>query len=105
MNDDPVAISLIQSASRLMVGMAILLAVALVVQMYFHPQHTPDAALTGMLGLVVGAITQNYGAAFSYKFGSTQQSKGKDETIQKQAASLAIATGTGTNGHTVEPKP
>lgn len=92
--DDPLSAALVSSVSWLMIGMTLLLAAALCVQMYFDPQHKPDAALTGMLGLLVGAIAQNYGQAFSYKFGSTSQSKIKDETIHTMATSAGVGNDT-----------
>lgn len=76
-----VQLLLTKSVIRTVVGILVTLSVALLLQIYFSPSHTPDPTLLNMLSLVIGVIVGCYGQAFNWSFGSSPQSKAKDQAI------------------------
>lgn len=83
--DDPqnaaIAWLLARTVVFMVIGIAVFLGAGLVVQIAMSPTHDPSAALMSSLSAVVGVILGNYGAVFSWSFGSTPGSKAKDKAI------------------------
>lgn len=76
-----VQLLLTKSVIRTVVGIVLALCAMLGLQIYFSAQHTPDPTLMNMLSLAVGVILGCYGQAFNWSFGSSPQSKAKDQAI------------------------
>lgn len=94
MNDDhsqnsAISLLLVRTVVAMVMLITIALGAALALQMAYSPTTSPDPTLMTLLSGVVGVILGNYGAVFSFQFGSTPSSKAKDDTISTQAAALA----------------
>lgn len=82
---------LAKSVVRTVLVVIFALAVALGGQIYLSPNHTPDSGLLSMLSLAIGYIFGNYGQVYNFSFGSSPQSKTKDQTIASLAAKVPDA--------------
>lgn len=76
-----VQLLLTKSVVRTVVGIILALSVALCLQIFFSVSHTPDPTLMNMLSLAIGVVLGCYGQAFNWSFGSSPQSKAKDQAI------------------------
>lgn len=79
---------LAKAAVRTVVGVIIGLLALLAVQMYFDPSHSLDPTLMNLLSLAVGVLLGNLGTVFGWSFGSSPQSKAKDQTIATLVAKV-----------------
>src|ERR1041384_6909489 len=76
-----VQLILTKSVIRTVIGILFVLSLALLLQIYYSPTHTPDPTLLNMLSLVIGVVIGCYGQAFNWSFGSSTASKTKDQAI------------------------
>lgn len=80
-NASVIQLLLTRSVIRTVVGIIIALCLMLGLQIFFSESHTPDPTLMNLLSLAIGVILGCYGQAFNWSFGSSPQSKVKDQAL------------------------
>lgn len=83
-----VQLLLTKSVIRTVVGIIVALCLMLCLQIFFSEDHTPDPTLMNLLSLAIGVILGCYGQAFNWSFGSSPQSKAKDQAIATLASKV-----------------
>jgi len=87
-----VQLMLTKSVIRTVVGIMVVLSILLALQIILSPDHKPDPTIMNLWSMSVGVILGCYGQAFNWSFGSSPQSKAKDQAIADLASRTTANT-------------